>query len=240
MAYELFFGADSGTGAQVLDPLEAFVAYDAFMAGLTGVGEADFEALPPGTTAPLAVEFPGSSGTITATVAGTGAVVEHEPFATDGDGRFSVLGGVRFWLATAPAGVEENFAVGFSQSVAAFGFWGTDPGDFGGTLVVDLLDASNAVMQSFDIDVPGALGVGGSADGAVFFWGLKTTVAGELFRRVRIRITGTVTADLFGFDSFTVGDLSQAGGGGGGGEPPVVDPPFWPGMAHVWPAGIPQ
>ena len=85
-----FFGEDLGLGegtALSLFP-NATAAEALFLSNLSGgVGTQDFEGFSAGTGAPLALTFPGSTGSITATLSGSGFVANVAPGTTNGAGR---------------------------------------------------------------------------------------------------------------------------------------------------------
>ena len=117
-----FFGEDLSSSALV--PLGATPNADSaradFLANLTGVGTEDFEGQ--SGSAPLGLTFPGSSGSITATLGGgSGSVQSVTPGTTNGAGRYATSGS-NYWEVT--AGGSGNFQITFSSAVAAFGFYG--------------------------------------------------------------------------------------------------------------------
>jgi hypothetical protein len=182
----IFFGENQNPGNAVVgDPL---TARNAFFAALTaGVSTEDFEGFASGTV-PASITFNGSAGNIVATFgAGTGSVQT----GPNGVGRF----------ATSPTQYFETtdaFNVTFSTPVAAFGFYGTDIGDFNGQLSVVL--TRGGVDES--LVVPHT--VGGN-DGSLLFWGVLST---NPFDSVRFSQSASGT-DFLGFDDLVIGDRNQ-------------------------------
>ncbi len=234
-AYSTNFGQDlnGDPGVALADIPKSSAAETSFLSKLTGAGTETFESLTVGATGPISLTFPGSGGTtLTATLnGGNGSVASvAEPGTTDGFGRFSVPSATssQYWQVTVTdgsgtgtgAGIAD-FTVTFSQDMAAFGFYGIDIGDFGGTLSVELLDDAGNVV--------GSLAVGNdtttAADGSVLFFGLVASSTSELFRSIRFVTAPGFSPDAFAFDNFSIADACQAGiscgstGGGGGGVP---------------------
>jgi len=197
-----FLGEDLGSGDFLAPRLtstpNADAAAAAFQSQLVGVGVETFESFADDTPAPLAVSFPGSAGNITATLTGAGRVNT----LTTGTlaGRYPISGD-NYWET------GDSFAVTFDKPVAAFGFWATDIGDFGGQVVLTLTNGGTET-----INIGNTTGSSGTIGGGVLFFGLLKT-AGETFTSVTF---GTTAGgfDFFGFDDFTVGDVGQLVGGG--------------------------
>lgn len=196
-----YFGEDLGLGE--FTPLPAWPnatnAQADFLSHLVGVGVEDFEGFANNQPAPLNADF-GAAGT--ATILGTGNIVEVAPGTTNGFGRYPTSG-TKFWEAT------ESFSIEFSQPIAAFGFFGIDIGDFDGQVVVQL---ANGGVRNFNIgntvNAPG---------GSVLFWGIIEDDPALQF--VSATFTNTSPGvDFFAFDDFTIGSLEQVVPGPG----PVV------------------
>ncbi|MFN3936600.1 MAG: VPLPA-CTERM sorting domain-containing protein [Gemmobacter sp.] len=185
-----FFGENVTPAATVSgDPVTARANFLATLSG--GVGTEDFESLSGST--PLALNFPGSTGGITATLTGS-AVVQSSPNA----GRFATSGSR--YLQTSAGG---NFGVAFSSAISAFGFYATDLGDFGNQLILRLTDTDGIVTS---LAVPHIVGSGGNPDGTLVFFGfidLTTAYTSIAFDNQ----PGGV--DVFGFDDMTIGDRRQ-------------------------------
>jgi len=197
-AYQTFFGEDlnnSNTVPLATHP-NSLTASNSFQSNLVGVGTETFESK--SGSAPLSLSFPGAG---TATLAGgNGSVVSVTPGTTNGFGRYAISGS-KYWEVT--AGQGGNFAVNFSNSVAAFGFYGIDIGDFGGQLTVTL---ANGGAKTFT--VPNTVGSNGSTDGSVLFWGIIGQNNSETFTSVTFNTT-TGQGDVFAFDDMTIGSLEQ-------------------------------
>ncbi|RYF95984.1 MAG: PEP-CTERM sorting domain-containing protein [Caulobacteraceae bacterium] len=196
-AYVVFSGVDNNgnAGAQVA-PTNSSAAETNFKNNLVGVGTENFETRAGG--APLALDF-GAAGV--ATLNGAGSVATNTAGNTNGAGRYSVPGGTRYWEVNAGGG--NPFQVDFSASLAAFGFYGIDLGDFGGTLTLEL--SKGGVVVGSQVVTTAAQNV---ADGSVLYFGLIASNAAEEFDRVRFLST-VGSGDVFAFDSFTIGTKEQ-------------------------------
>jgi hypothetical protein len=201
--YVTFFGEDLNSSASV--PLASFpnasAARASFLASLIGVGTENFEGFADGTAAPLPLNF-GAAGN--ATLSGGGGVINVvAPGSTDGNGRYATSGS-HYWEVTAGGG--DDFVVTFDMigGVAAFGFYGIDIGDFGGTVTLTLANGLNTVLN-----IPNTVGAGGSTDGSVIFFGLIGTTVADLFTSVTFNTTTIGFGETFAFDDMTVGSLEQ-------------------------------
>jgi hypothetical protein len=196
-AYLVFSGIDStGSASTQSSSTNSTAAETAFKSNLVGVGTEDFETR--SGSAPLALNF-GAAGT--ATLNGAGNINTNAPGATQGNGRYSVPGGTRFWEVSAGGG--SPFQVDFSNSLAAFGFYGIDLGDFGGTLTLEL-SRGGSVIGSQVV----SMAAQGVADGSILYFGLIAANASEEFDSIRFLST-TGSGDVFAFDSFTIGTKEQ-------------------------------
>ena len=194
-----FFGEDTGLG-ELSPSLSAFpnpfpnatAAEADFLSNLSsGVGTEDFETFGDETGAPLVLSFPGSSGSITATLSRTGVINDVPTGDTNGNGRYATSG-TKYWDA------DDDFSITFSSPVSAFGFFGIDIGDFGGQVT-----ATTAGELNMTFTIPNTtLGLGGS----VLFWGIIDRAAS--FTSITFGNTAPGT-DFFGFDDMTIGDLQQ-------------------------------
>ncbi|WP_297526618.1 PEP-CTERM sorting domain-containing protein [Thiohalobacter sp.] len=184
-----FFGEDTSTAGIALGPNSA-AARSSFLAGLTGVGNEDFESFSLGATAPLNLTFPGSSGSLSATLNGTGNIDDSGP------GRFATSGRL-FWEAS-----TGSFDITFANPVSAFGFNGIDIGDFvTQQMTLTLTDVNNVVSQ---LTVPHSLNIGNN-DNATLFFGFID--AGNSY--TSIAFTNAGGGDIFAFDDMVVGDAGQ-------------------------------
>src|SRR5437763_317555 len=140
-----FFGEDlNRTGdPNIATPANSSAASGRFLANLEGVGTERFEEFPTGTFVPLNVNFPGLTSAV---LSGTGTVVS----GNDGGGRFPISG-TQYLLTDAGAG----FNLRFNSPVSAFGFYGTDIGDFGGQIALTLTDVNGQVST---LTVPNTIG----------------------------------------------------------------------------------
>lgn len=199
-AYLFFFGEDlnNSDSTPLASTPNALAAETSFLSNLIGVGTEDFESFTTGTGSSLPLTFPGAG---TATLSGGGGVISTvTPGSTNGYGRYAISGS-NYWEVE--AGPTDNFMVTFNSSVAAFGFYGIDIGDFGGQLKLELTSGSIET-----ITVPNTAGSSGSTDGSVLYYGLIAENDSELFTKANF-LTTTGQGDVFAFDDFTIGSKDQ-------------------------------
>jgi len=191
-----------------------------FASNLVGVGTEDFEGFAVGTTVPppLAINFVGAG---TATLNATTSTLRISNDPRSAAGRWATSGSN---YVETDAGGDFNITFNNPGGVAAFGFYGTDLGDFGNQLTLRLTRTDNS---TYDVVVPHSLGSNGSTDGRAIFFGLIAT-AGDTFTRVEF-LNNPGGVDVFGFDDMMVGSLQQ-----------VVPLPTaaWMGLAGLAGAGL--
>lgn len=186
----IFFGEDLNAGAAA--GVNSVAARTNFLASLTGVGSQDFESFAGGTGTPINVSFPGSVGAISAALTATSGVqVVNAPsvgrFATSGTNYLEVSSGAAFTLT-------------FGTAIGAFGFYGTDIGDFVPTnMVMTLTDINNVSTQQIVGHTLGA------ANNNSLFWGFTDTTNSY----TSITFSNPGGGDVFGFDDFVIGDRQQ-------------------------------
>jgi hypothetical protein len=146
----------------------------------------------------LGLTFPGAGG---ATLGGGGSIQSVAGPGTNGFGRYPVSG-TKFWEVNA-----SSFSIAFSNPVAAFGFYGTDIGDFGGSLSLSFLTGGGPVVVPVAHTVIGnPANYGGTNGGNLFFFGYINTL--NPFTSVSFQVAGD-PADFFGFDNMTIGSVEQ-------------------------------
>lgn len=163
---------------------------DAFLSQLSGVGTEEFESFPAGTTPPMALAFPGSTGGISAGLSGSGVVLNF-PNA----GRYNTTSGGAQYLE-----VSGTFIIDFSAPISAFGFYGTDIGDFNGQTTIQLRATDGTLTN---LVVPNTIN---GPTGSLLFWGFIDL--DTAYNRITFGNTAAGT-DFFGFDSMTIGDREQ-------------------------------
>lgn len=184
----VFFGENLTPGASVSGT--PTTARANFLAGLSGVGSQGFESFERGRVAPLQIDFPGSGGAITATLAGDGDIEN-----TSGSGRFNTTAsGGKWWE------VANSFSITFSSAVSAFGFYGTDIGDFNGQITLALTDVNDVVTQ---LTVPNTKN---GPNASLLFYGFID--AANSYKSIQFGNTASGT-DFFGFDDMVIGDREQ-------------------------------
>jgi hypothetical protein len=188
-----FFGEDlnlSGDPNVAIPHPNSDAAQALFLSNLTGVRTETFEGFAPQTESPLAITFPDAG---TATLTGRGEVWT----GTTGAGQYPVSG-ENFWLA--PTG--GNFVIDFSNPIAAFGFYGVDVGENGGTLGLVLTISGGGTLI---VPVPHTSGVSGSTEGSVLYFGFYDTSQ----TYTSVSFINPDETDFFGFDDMTIGSTRQ-------------------------------
>lgn len=194
----VFFGENQSPDNKVSGaPL---TARNNFVSQLSGVGTENFSSFASGSNAPLNLNFPGSAGNITGQLLGVGSVLSVGA-NTNSAGRYNTTGAD---AATSTAGNiwvgSGTFGITFNSPISAFGFYGTDIGDFDGQVTVTLTDVN---------DVDTLLVVQNTINGnnaSLLFWGfIDTNVA---YKSIAFGNTNAGT-DIFGFDDMIVGDRDQ-------------------------------
>ena len=186
-----FFGEDGNLTGTV--PMTAHPNSDAaqanFFSNLTGIGTYGFDSAPAGATH-VAANF---SNGVTASVSG-GTVYDHP----NGTGMFAISNPNYYLTDTS------SFSVAFNSPIAAFGFYGTDIGDWGGLLSLTLTKNGGGTVS---LNVPALIGSNGSQpeNGSVLYFGFYDLGA----TYTSIAFNNSNTADLFGFDNFSVGTTAQ-------------------------------
>lgn len=191
----IYFAEDTSTTQTVVGSSSS-IARSNFLAGLIGVGSENFESYTLGTTAPLGLTFPGA---ITATLTGAGCLdnTASDGCGTGNPGRWATSGS-NFWEVSSGG----TFSIALASPIAAFGFYGTDIGDFDNRLIIDLTDTSSNVTSFI---VNHSLGLSNTAN-SLLFWGFIDT--NTQYTNIAFRNAGT-GGDIFAFDDMVVGSLEQ-------------------------------
>jgi hypothetical protein len=183
-----FFGEDLGPLDATSPRPNSAPARAAFLSNLAGVSTENFESFANGQAAPLPLTF----GADTATLTGGSTINSHYPVSSAG--RIPTSGRQYFTA-------NNTFSIAFSSPQAAFGFYGSDIGDFSGQLTMTV---NYAAGGSTTINIPHTLN---SPSASLLFFGLIVTTNGELFSSLDFRTT--TGNDIFGFDDMTIGRLEQ-------------------------------
>ncbi|MDY6784244.1 MAG: PEP-CTERM sorting domain-containing protein [Cyanobacteriota bacterium] len=182
--FQIFFGEDT-VNPQAL--VNSTAAEADFLSNLVGVGTETFETFTDGQISPLVLGFPGAGN---ATLLGDGEIQTG-----NSTGRFPISGS-QYWET------NSSFSIDFSEEIAAFGFYGTDIGDFNGqiTLLLEntLTSFSQLLTINNTIDAP---------NGSALYYGLIAET-GELFNKITFGNTNSGT-DFLGFDDMTIGSVAQ-------------------------------
>ncbi len=127
--------------------------------------------------------------------------VENWGGGTNGAGRFAISG--QQYLEVDSSGFVINFDN--PNGIAAFGFYGTDIGDFGGALSLTLTAMDGTTVT---LPVPDSIGSGTGTpqDGSVIYFGFFDTA--KTYKSIAFN-NDQGGVDNFGFDDFSVGSLAQ-------------------------------
>lgn len=196
-----FFGEDlnSTEAVRLAVHPNSDIARAQFLSRLVAnVGTESFENFPDGTLVPFALTFPGSSGSITATLSGTGEV---DVLGGTGTrlGRYPISG-THYLDSVNSSNTPDAFQIDFSSPIVGFGFYGTDFGDFNGQTQVELVGVGGSEILSIGNSV-------NVAGGSTLFFGLVNP--DRPFSSVIFRNTNPIDEDFFGFDDVTVADAGQ-------------------------------
>jgi len=226
--FSTYFGEDLNTSetTPLTNLLNSNAAQSQFLSGLVGVGTENFEGFATNSSAPFSLNF-GEAGT--ATLSGSGSIKSVASGTSNGFGRYAVSG-TKFVEANAEGG---QFAVNFSKATAAFGFYGVDIGDFGGTLNL-ILALANGGTKSLTVN--NTMGSNASTGGSALFYGLIADNEDELFTSIAFDMS-IGQGDMFAFDKMTIGSWEQVVKE----EPPTpVTPPVTPPETPVTPPETPK
>ncbi len=185
-----YFGEDLYPGYTVPTGGNAKTARTSFLSSLSGVGNEDFESFSSTLFAPFTLSFPGTSGSITATLTGGGPASIN---TTAGSGRFPTSG--TQYLETDGG---RSFNIALSNPIAAFGFYGTDIGDFGGRITIQATGGGATTNLT-------VLNTTNSPNASLLFYGFIDTGA----TYTNLLFGNTSGNDYFGFDDMVVGDPGQ-------------------------------
>jgi len=127
------------------------------------------------------------------------------------EGRFNTTGGAGpgNWVES-----DTNFTInlGINEGVGGFGFYGTDFGDFDGTLVIELYRNGTRVVDNAFTDDLGVQRSASRADsGSLLFFGWASSTI--KFDRIDFKITqATGVLDVLGVDDIMIGNLKTTSG----------------------------
>ncbi len=191
----IFFAEDSAT-TQTIVGTASLAARNAFLAGLVGVGTETFESETLGSTAPLTLTFPGA---LSATLTGAGCVDDtaSSGCGASNPGRWATSGS-QFWEVDSGG----SFRITFPTAISAFGFFGTDIGDFNNRLIITLIaedDTETALTVNHTLNLP-------NEANALLFWGFIDT--DTAYKGIRFSNAG-LGGDVFGFDDLVIGSRQQ-------------------------------
>jgi hypothetical protein len=197
-----FRGVDSTAGGVMPTTGPAVAARNSFVAAITDLASEQFEGASTGVPPGNSLSVFSGGGTLTQATGAAGRI--ENVVSPNGPGRFNTTpapacagAGCKWWETS------RTFEVVLSSSVSAFGFYGTDLGDAGGSLTLDFWDGANSVRSGVAVDNSGERGI-------TFFGYVDDALK---FNRVTFNLRQTQTdPDLFdfmGFDSVLKGNLAS-------------------------------
>lgn len=212
-AAPLFFrGVDSTANGVMPTSGPAVNARNAFVAAITDVRTESFETPVTGVPGGNSLTIFGS-GSLTQAAGADGRI--ENLTAINGPGRFNTTPAAS---CTAPCKwweVYRNFELALGANVSGFGFYGTDLGDAGGSILLDFWSGLTAVRSNVAVDASGERGL-------AFFGMVDDTLT---FNRVTFKVAQTSTdpdfADRLGFDDLLIGNRAVI-------NPPPPPPPGVP------------
>ena len=185
-----YFGENKTPSQQVVgDPV---LAKGNFLINSGPVLTENFEGFARGDSAPLSLVFTGPGGPYSATLTNASAGSAIETFNTLG--RFNTSGASggpvagKWWDSG-------SFTINFGTPISAFGFFGTDIGDFNGQVRVTLTDVAGAVISR---TINNSLGI----EAGLLFWGFTDDV--NRYTKIAFDNTAAAGIDGFGFDDMVV------------------------------------
>jgi hypothetical protein len=215
----VYYGDDPG--AQLTVPVGggSVTAKGAFLSQLvpSSVKTETFEGFARGTTAPASAPLSvfGGDARLVASGSGAGARIENIVSITNPDGsvstpgRFNTTpGGANWWQSSIP------FTITFNQAISAFGFFGTDFAEFGGSLSLELLSSAGDVLQTLIVKEQPVVTptVGPDVNGSLLFFGF--TDAAQAYSGIRFVVgqSGGPISDVLGFDDIVIGAIGTGPG----------------------------
>ena len=214
----VYYGEDTAPNSTVPDSGNALSARTAFLKQLlpTPLQTEGFEnfqpsvSIPPSTALPLTL-FGSGSGISLASGAGGVTNLGTDVSGNVSTGRFNTTAGGKNWWET-----NGDFTIAFASAVHAFGMYGTDWGDFGGSFSLTLTDTNDATTQlvlcgsGLNVYLPGstvptdACG-SGTTSGTLSFLGFVDPTVG--YKSITFNIASPGSTDYFGFDDLVTGVL---------------------------------
>jgi hypothetical protein len=202
-----FSGYDTNptNGIRLTNPVNSQMAFDNFSANLNGttVTTESFETIPvgtfidglstqiSGTTANFSYKKPDlttANASTSTQVQQTTTLLSNGAYPTDG-------------LRLISINSANTLSITFSNSIAAFGYFGTDLGDSGNTLTMQFFDSANNLVSS------SAIGNTGSANSSEFFFGFIADNPTQEFTKVVF--SNSSSGDAIGIDQIKIGTPSQ-------------------------------
>ncbi len=169
------------------------------------------EALPLDSVAfsiPLGLTFGSvNTGSLTGSGCVGDSIDNHATCTTLATGRWPTSGN-QLWDSNG------DFSIALSSPVSAFGFYGTDIGDVGSQLYIDLT-GTDGNTTAYKVGHTVATGTTGPYVFSLLFWGFTDTAM--TYTRIGFRNVGgddAGNADYFGFDDLVVGNVAQKCTGG--------------------------
>jgi hypothetical protein len=208
-----FRGVNPTAGGVMPDPPTgpAVDARNSFVAAVSGLAVENFESPSTGVPAGDSLSIFGGAGTLSQSAGAAGRI--ENVTSPNGPGRFNTTpapgcagAGCKWWQTF------RTFEISLNAAVSAFGFYGTDLGDAGGSITLDFWNGANPVRSDVAVDNSGERGL-------TFFGYVDDTAT---FNRVTFNVAQTATSpslmDRLGFDDMLKGNLTSV-------PPPPPPPP---------------
>jgi hypothetical protein len=195
----------------VFEAKDAFLSNDQSVTTCTTCSE-NFESFKNGDAGTLNLSFPGNG--ITAQLTGNGVVSDSNIathtglYSSPGDLNGPITGTKYYETEPVGSSAMGTFTLTFSQAVGAFGFFGTDIGDYGGHAVLDVF-SGNTKLASFTTN--NSTSTNGGLTGSALFFGFVANVPSELFTKITFSSSLMGNGDNFGYDDLTVLTAGQVG-----------------------------
>lgn len=188
----VYSGHDAGAGAPMLTSPTADAAHTAFLSDLIDIRSASFEGYSSGAK-PATISFEGGGGPVEAALSGAAYVMGGAPRSTPfANGTFAIDGSSLLQLE------QSSFTISFNQAVNAIGFYATD---IESDALASLTLASGSIEKYSFNDI---FGSSSASSGSVDFLGF-TNLAGIS----SLTLSHAAISDVFGFDSFQIGQVSS-------------------------------
>ena len=204
--FTTYSGVDAAPSLAVNVNAAPAICKGALVAATTGAGSESFDGFAGFASSPLNVTFSGAATANGAAITGALMNVVTDTLGNP-SGRFDTTNGA---LLTSDQQkyleVASTITVTFTNAVGAFGFYATDLGDFGASLLYELYDANG--VKKKDGTIFSAVGAA-SIDGTLLFWGFVEADLATTYKSLKLVYSCSScdgNLDGVGFDDMFVAD----------------------------------